>query len=60
MIDTSATLAVLDDFAETFERVLDAIDCNSEAGGAVLEAVVEEMRQPVAATTTVIEMCLSQ
>lgn len=54
-----ATLSVLDDFAETFERVLAAIDRHDAEGGAVLEAVVQEMRKPSAQTEAVVELCLA-
>ena len=58
VLDVSKTLAVLDDFSNLFESILNALDLNNEDGGKKLESILLEMREPEVDTKKVVDLCL--
>ena len=56
-LDASKTLAVLADFSETFEKVLDLCDLGGVEGGKGLEELLVKLRHESEFTQSVVEMC---
>ena len=60
LIDDSKTLAVLEDFAATFEEILGCLDANDAEGGATLERILADMRAPTPFVLRMVELCNSK